>query len=549
VHLANLAPSPVPFDVFAADPVDTAPEHAVAQSPSAPPRPKPVTTPPRGRFSQTGRTRLSSATVPAPVPSVPASDSGVALAPPSMALVTGALVAASAQTDVPIAVAAAAEPASLPSQLEAVTAVGEVSAAPLRPALTEVPPPPPVPAADPPPPPMVSVVAPEPMSLGQIGVPEPSLPPPTMRAREQAPPPSQARTTWVAARRADSPTAGPSSSPLGLALDRLRIRLDGAAIRTTDRETDVISGKLVGGQPERVVVHVGERMSVPTLAGRAFATAVKLSPGINRVRVLATDAQGAEAEQIVTVEYRPPATPDLAITSPRDGHRLGPDDAPLLAVEGEVTDSSLSMVWIVANDRRVMAPITAGRFRHVLPILEPTVRVRVETGSDDRRSQTVMVDAAAAMPAIGLFLGDWPHQTAGPAQMTVMWRPNPAKLDSRAQPLAMPELTADILDSGTGLFYLRNTRPGVYTLMLTYRAGAPPTVRPVLYIGGAARALQPLTLDGSGPAVVARLLLPQGVLWEDDDWFSGRSASGDTITKFRFPEGVSWTERLGNLGR
>jgi hypothetical protein len=355
--------------------------------------------------------------------------------------------------------------------------------------------------------------------------------------------------TSVTARPADSPTTGPSFSPLGLALDRLRIRLDGATIRTTDRETDVISGTLVGGQPERVVVHVGERMSEPTLAGRAFATAVKLSPGINRVRVLATDAQGAGAEQIVTVEYRPPAGPDLAITSPRDGHRLEPDDAPLLIVEGEVIDSSLSRVWIVANDRRVMAPVTAGRFRHVMPILEPTVRVRAETGSDDRRSQTVTVHAVAAMPAIGLFLGDWPHETAGPAQMTVMWRPDPAKLDSRAQSLAMPELTADIIESGTGVFYLRNTRPGVYTLMLRYRAGVTPAVRPVLYIAGAARALQPLTLDGSGGAVVARLLLPHGVLWEDDDWFSGRSASGDAITKFRFPDGVSWIERLGHLGR
>jgi hypothetical protein len=71
----------------------------------------------------------------------------------------------------------------------------------------------------------------------------------------------------------------------------------------------------------------------------------------------------------------------------------------------------------------------------------------------------------------------------------------------------------------------------------------------VLYVAGASRPLQPMTLDGSGRAVVARLLLPQGVLWEQDDWFTGRSASGDTVTKFRFPDGVSWTERLGDFTR
>jgi hypothetical protein len=43
--------------------------------------------------------------------------------------------------------------------------------------------------------------------------------------------------------------------------------------------------------------------------------------------------------------------------------------------------------------------------------------------------------------------------------------------------------------------------------------------------------------------------MPQGVLWEQDSWFTGRSANGDTVTKFRFPDGVSWTERVGDLAR
>lgn len=320
-------------------------------------------------------------------------------------------------------------------------------------------------------------------------------------------------------------------------------------MRTTDRETDVISGTLVGGQPERVVVQVGERTSVPTLAGRAFATAVKLSPGVNRVRVLATDAQGAEVEEVVTVQYKPPVAPDVAITSPRDGYTLAPDDPPLVAVEGQVSDPGQSTVWIVANDRRVMVPVTAGRFRHVLPVLEPMVRVRAETGSEGRGSTTVTVHAGAAMPAIGLSLVDWPRHTAGPAHMTVTWRPNPAKLDGGAPPLLLRGLAADTGDAGADVFYLRNARPGVYTFSMTYRAGATPAVRPVLYLAGAPRSLAPVTLDGSGRVVLARLLLPQGVLWEQEDWFTGRSASGDTVTKFRFPEGVSWTERLGDLGR
>jgi hypothetical protein len=394
----------------------------------------------------------------------------------------------------------------------------------------------PPPAPPPPPPPPVAVaaerVAPS-VPAAPAGV-EPSRSPAIVSAAPTRPP------------RSDPPAAARGSSPLGLGLARLRIRLDGDSARTTDRETDVISGTLVGGQPERVVVQVDERTSVATLAGRAFATAVKLSPGVNRVRVLATDAQGAEVEEVVTVQYKPPVAADVAITSPRDGHTLAADDPPLVAVEGEVSDPGQSTVWIVANDRRVMVPVTAGRFRHVLPVLEPLVRVRAETGSEGRGSATVTVHAGAAMPAIGLLLVDWPRHTAGSAQMTVTWRPNPAKLDGGAPPMPLRGLAADTGEAGVDVFYLRSARPGVYTFSMAYPAGATAAVRPMLYVAGAPRSLRPVTLDGSGRAVLARLLLPQGVLWEQDDWFTGRSASGDTVTKFRFPEGVSWTERLGD---
>ena len=48
-------------------------------------------------------------------------------------------------------------------------------------------------------------------------------------------------------------------------------------------------------------------------------------------------------------------------------------------------------------------------------------------------------------------------------------------------------------------------------------------------------------------AIVAKVLLPQGILWEQDDWFSGRSESAETVTKFRLPEGITWTERKIDL--
>ena len=341
-----------------------------------------------------------------------------------------------------------------------------------------------------------------------------------------------------------------AGSTLGLGLGRLRIRLDGPQARTTTREVDVISGQLVGGAPERVVVQTGDAVTEPRLDGRAFTASVSLKPGLNHIRVVATDAQGAEVEETVTVQYQVPI--NLAITSPTDGHRLTADDPPLVVVNGQVDDPSVSTLWLFANDRRFTVPVASGRFRAIVPVLEPTVRVRVQTPSMDGRipaSAAVTVHGAAAPQALALLLADWPRELAARVEISGWWRQHPGRLDGGVQMLTLKN---DEGEASPDFFYLRNPKPGVYTFVLTYRASSARSVSPLLYLPngtGAARALKPVALNGSGYVVLARVLMPQGVLWEQDDWFTGRSASGDTITKFRFPEGITWTERLGDLGR
>ena len=55
----------------------------------------------------------------------------------------------------------------------------------------------------------------------------------------------------------------------------------------------------------------------------------------------------------------------------------------------------------------------------------------------------------------------------------------------------------------------------------------------------------PIGLGASG--IAARILFPFGVEWNQSEWFTGRAEGSDTITQFRFPEGVGWTERRIDL--
>lgn len=46
----------------------------------------------------------------------------------------------------------------------------------------------------------------------------------------------------------------------------------------------------------------------------------------------------------------------------------------------------------------------------------------------------------------------------------------------------------------------------------------------------------------SGKTEVARLLMPEGILWEDETAFSGTIEDSDSITKLNAESGLVWKE-------
>jgi hypothetical protein len=352
-----------------------------------------------------------------------------------------------------------------------------------------------------------------------------------------------------------SPIAGPPGSPTGLGLGRLVVRLDGPRARVTDREVETVSGMLMGGAPSRLVIDVNGTAREVTLQGRTFKAAVDLRPGLNTLRAVATDRQGAETVDAITVEYVPPAGDGIAITSPADGHTVGGDVPPLIVVEGRVDDPRVSTVWLVANERRIPVRAQGGRFRHALAVLEPAVRVWAEApveGAEPRRSAPVTVHSTVT-PTLGVVVLDWPLETTGgQVEMVATWRGSADRPRETPQTIALKTVETGAHGTPASVFYLRNVRPGVYTFVLQYRAPAGASgVVPTLYVPEAGRLaprpLRPVVLSGAGKVTVARILMPQGVLWDQDDWFTGQSQTGETVTKFRFPDGVSWTERKIDL--
>jgi hypothetical protein len=226
-----------------------------------------------------------------------------------------------------------------------------------------------------------------------------------------------------------------------------------------------------------------------------------------------------------------------------------------VVVEGEIGGETVAPVWIVANDRRISVAARAGRFRHVLLVPDPLVRLWAETPDGDtvRRSEAVTVRTVGTRPPAGVLVMQWPTGTEGASvEISATWRAHPERLDGPVQTVRLPGAATTSDGSPSDVFYLRGLRPGVHTLIVRYRGTAAlGDVRPTLYLPDrdhlTSRALRPVSLNGAGRRVLTKILMPHAILWDQEDWFSGRSESVDTVTKFRIPDGISWVERKANV--
>src|SRR4029450_7136457 len=131
-------------------------------------------------------------------------------------------------------------------------------------------------------------------------------------------------------------------------------------------------------------------------------------------------------------------------------------------------------------------------------------------------------------------------------QVTASWRPLADRFDGVVNGLPLRRFEAGRGGEPSTFFYMRHSRPGVFSLVV--RGDAPTSsVSTRLYhlLSGqlSVRDVRSVPIGAGRNRIAARLLFPFGVEWNQSEWFTGRAEGSDTITQFRFPEGVGWTER------
>ena len=243
----------------------------------------------------------------------------------------------------------------------------------------------------------------------------------------------------------------------------------------------------------------------------------------------------------------------LRVVAPRDGLTLGGEDAPIVIVEGYVEEVEDTTVWLVANGYRAPVRVRDGRFRHAMPVLERTTRLWIEAkaaaGEPPRKSGEITVVNTLPGP-ISVLAIESPLNSGEQLQLTASWRPLADRFDGVINGIPLRRFDAGRDVEPSTLFYMRHSRPGVFSLLIRGDASIS-TVSTRLYhlLNGqfSVRDVRSVPIGLGGSGIAARILFPFGVEWNQSEWFTGRAEGSDTITQFRFPEGVGWTERRIDL--
>jgi len=241
--------------------------------------------------------------------------------------------------------------------------------------------------------------------------------------------------------------------------------------------------------------------------------------------------------------------PIISFISPQDGGIIDALYKKEMDISGTVDGEVSGNVRVYLNKAIQDVPVVDGRFR-LTRLMESEVNTlyaeTTSAGGKTSRSDEIHFRVVNLFPKDLTVLME--TSGAGGMVMTHSWRPHPLSVD-KSPGASGPAFNVSDTESGT-ITEVEDAGSGIFTVGASYDIPAGETADAVFHVTlygydpdrKAARSFGPFRLRGRGRLKAVRVLLPERVFWEDDAWFSGMIESGSGTTKFRQPEGISWTE-------
>ncbi len=234
--------------------------------------------------------------------------------------------------------------------------------------------------------------------------------------------------------------------------------------------------------------------------------------------------------------------PRVKITEPAPGDT----GEGVVEVKGVAAGKGIGSVFLSAGGKVIELLLRNGSFETSVT-LEPGENVLTARATDSQgqgASDQVTVNYARPkdFSVRAVFSG------GARFKLTHKWRARPS--EDKNQPGAAPPDFDVHEDERGGQVSVDPVVPGIYTVGVEYDAGPGKASTAEFYVtlyGGDAskkktRTIGPFELDGTGFLPAVRVLMPEGVFWEDDGWFSGTVDGGQYTVKYKEPEGIVWRE-------
>jgi hypothetical protein len=318
----------------------------------------------------------------------------------------------------------------------------------------------------------------------------------------------------------------------------------------TDRSLMEVEGKVTGTGINSVIFTMGGIKKELLVTEGKFTTTVALDEGRNVLNAAALDEFGRAARARVVVNYSPAhSVPIISFVSPKDGGIIDALYKKDMAITGTVSGDVSGPVRVYLNKTIEDVPVVNGKF--ILTEL-------IESEKNTLYAEATLADGTTSRSdeihfrVINLFPKDltvlMETGGSGGVVMTHSWRPHPLSND-QARDAKGPEFDVSETEDGT-VTEVESAGSGIFTVGASYDIPAGDTVKAVFHVTlygydpdlKTTRSFGPFLLKGRGRLKAVRVLLPERVFWEDDDWFSGIIESGSGTTKFKQPEGITWTE-------
>jgi Glucodextranase, domain B len=230
------------------------------------------------------------------------------------------------------------------------------------------------------------------------------------------------------------------------------------------------------------------------------------------------------------------AEPGIKITRPNGGFA----DESTLEVTGIVSGEGINSVNLLVNDALWETPVQGGIFRTkvVLKEGENKISAAVSDASGRKAEDSITV---TYRPTDIIVRFTCPQG----CKLAYKWAPHPLGLGAGSP---SPDEINIKEDTGSAVFSVRHAVPGIYTVLLGNGASEAEEVSFEAALYGydtakhKARSYGPLKIQAKGELAAVKVLMPEGIFWDEDSWFSGIIRDGSVTTKYKMPEGIVWKE-------